>query len=157
MPSRLFCLKVQRSKCNLQCLNFQCKPLIEFHKNNERNINKAHKNGALMKLPLLMMLLETACLQSTFIILPDNYFCNSWQGIQREHLLFMQSLPRYLFFLTFLPLTTLSQSILHSLKTSTVFLHLLYLLHYVTCTFTLSYLRSDKDKKGYEGSSFLII
>ena len=81
MPSRLFCLKVQRSKCNLQCLNFQCKPLIEFHKNNERNINKAHKNGALMKLPLLMMLLETACLQSTFIILPDNYFCNSWQGI----------------------------------------------------------------------------
>ena len=57
------------------------KPLIEFHKNNERNINKAHKNGALMKLPLLMMLLETACLQSTFIILPDNYFCNSWQGI----------------------------------------------------------------------------
>ena len=102
---RLFCPKVQRSKCNLQCLNFQCKPLIEFHKNNERNINKAHKNGALMKLPLLMMLLETACLQSTFIILPDNYFCNSWQGIQREHLLFMQSLPRYLFFLTFLPLT----------------------------------------------------
>ena len=78
---RLFCPKVQRSKCNLQCLNFQCKPLIEFHKNNERNINKAHKNGALMKLPLLMMLLETACLQSTFIILPDNYFCNSWQGI----------------------------------------------------------------------------
>ena len=111
MPSRLFCLKVQRSKCNLQCLNFQCKPLIEFHKNNERNINKAHKNGALMKLPLLMMLLETACLQSTFIILPDNYFCNSWQGIQREHLLFMQSLPRYLFFLTFLPLT-LSLSLL---------------------------------------------
>ena len=78
---RLFCPKVQRSKCNLQCLNFQCKPLIEFHKNNERNINKAHKNGALMKLPLLMVLLETACLQSTFIILPDNYFCNSWQGI----------------------------------------------------------------------------
>ena len=113
MPSRLFCLKVQRSKCNLQCLNFQCKPLIEFHKNNERNINKAHKNGALMKLPLLMMLLETACLQSTFIILPDNYFCNSWQGIQREHLLFMQSLPRYLFFLAFLPLTlSLSLSLL---------------------------------------------
>ena len=127
------------------------KSLIEFHKNNQRNINKAHKNGALMKLPLLMMLLETACLQSTFIILPDNYFCNSWQGIQREHLLFMQSQPRYLFFLTFLPLTSLSYSILHSLKTSTVFLHLLYLLHYVTCTITLSNLRSDKDKKGYEG------